>query len=159
MIRVIGIGQRYRHDDAVGLMAAERLAESVDSSTVDVITASGEGTDLMDRWRNAGIVVIVDAVASETDPPGTIYRWEAHKRPIPAEIFPQSTHLFSLPQAIELARVFGELPERLIVYGIVGRNFRMGEGLSPSVANVIDDVVRRIETDVGDAVQVGERHA
>ena len=159
MIRVIGVGQRYRHDDAVGLVVAERLAESVDSSTVNVVTASGEGTDLMDRWRGAGTVVIVDAVASEADPPGTIYRWQAHDTPIPAEIFPQSTHLFSLPQAIELARVFGELPPRLIVFGVVGADFHMGEGLSASVADSIDDVVRRIEADVGDAVQVGERHA
>lgn len=159
MIRVIGIGQRYRHDDAVGLVVAERLAESVDSSSVEVITSSGEGTDLMDRWRGADTVVVVDAVAAEADPPGTIYRWQAHDTPIPAEIFPQSTHLFSLPQAIELARVFGELPERLIVYGVVGRNFQMGEGLSSSLQEMIGDFVQQIETEIREVAPIGERGA
>ncbi len=159
MIRVIGIGQRYRHDDAVGLMVAERLAETVDSSSVEVVTASGEGSDLMDRWHGAETVVVVDALASEADPPGALHRWDAHQRPIPAEVFPQSTHLFSLPQAIELARVLGELPRRLIVYGVVGTDFQMGEGLSASVQDAIDEVVDRIEAEVQQSVPAGERYA
>lgn len=159
MIRVIGVGERYRCDDAVGLAVAERLRASLDRSTIEIMTASGEGTDLMERWRGVDTAIVVDAVGSEDEPTGTIHRWEAHAGPLPTEIFPQSTHLFSLPQAIELARVFGELPRRLIVYGIVGADFRMGEGLSSTVRDTIDDVVRRITSEIHEAMPAGKLDA
>ncbi len=159
MIRVIGVGERYRCDDAVGLVVAERLRASFDRSTIEVMTASGEGTDLLERWRNAADVIVIDAVASDEEPMGTIYRWEAHDAPLPAKVFPQSTHLFSLPQAVELARVLDELPRRLIVYGIVGEDFRMGEGLSATVQGTIDEVVRRVESDIHELTPAGKPDA
>jgi len=159
MIRVIGVGERYRCDDAVGLVVAERLRASLHRSRIEVMTASGEGSDLMERWRGVDTAIVVDAVASDEEPTGTIHRWDAHEKPLPARIFPQSTHLFSLPQAVELARVLGELPRRLIVYGIVGADFRMGEGLSASVRVAIDEVVRRIESDTQAFVSAGNSDA
>lgn len=159
MIRVIGVGERYRCDDAVGLAVAERLRASLDRSTIEIMTASGEGTDLMERWRGIETAIVVDAVASDDEPTGTIHRWDAHEKPLPARIFPPSTHLFSLPQAVELARVLDELPRRLIVYGIVGADFRMGDGLSSTVRETIDEVVRRIESDIHEVIPAGKPDA
>jgi hydrogenase maturation protease len=43
----------------------------------------------------------------------------------------------------------GRLPARLVVYGIEGRDFTQGEGLSPEVDAAIDEVVRRVTEEVG----------
>ena len=45
---------------------------------------------------------------------------------------------------MELARELGELPERLVIFGIEGSDFGHGEGLTSDVVASVDDVVERI---------------
>jgi hydrogenase maturation protease len=139
---VIGIGNAYRGDDAVGLVIARKLKEKNLPGLV-VIEASGEGAALIELWRDADAVIVIDAVHSGAQP-GTVHRFDAHARPIPAELFRYSTHTFSLAEAIELARALDQLPPRLIVYGIEGKHFEAGIGLSSEVERAAEDVVQRV---------------
>ncbi|MFN4217843.1 MAG: hydrogenase maturation protease [Candidatus Bipolaricaulia bacterium] len=142
LVLVIGIGNPYRRDDAVGLIVARALrAKGLDH--VEVLEMSGEGTALLEVWENAETVIVIDAVHSGAEP-GTIFRFEAHHQPIPTEFFRCSTHNFGLAEAIELARSLGQLPRELIVYGIGGQDFTMGEGLSAVVARAAQEVTQRI---------------
>lgn len=138
---VIGVGNEYRGDDAVGLIVARRIRD--DSSTrVSVREESGEGAALMEAWQGVESIILIDAVQAG-GAPGTIYRFEAHVEPMPTRFFHYSTHAFSVAEAIELARKLNQLPARLIVYGIEGRNFEAGIGLSPEVEQAAQDVARR----------------
>jgi hydrogenase maturation protease len=47
-------------------------------------------------------------------------------------------------EAIELARALGKLPGQLIVFGIEGKTFKAGNGLSGEVAIAVADVVGRV---------------
>jgi hydrogenase maturation protease len=143
---VIGIGNLYRRDDGVGIIVARRLAAARLAAT-RVIEHSGEGTALMEAWRGAQRVVVVDAVQSGA-PPGTIHHLEASAQPIPSRFFHYSTHAFSLAEAIELARALGQLPSRLVVFGVEGANFHSGETLSPSVAQAVEEVVQRVRQEL-----------
>ena len=60
---------------------------------------------------------------------------------LPAELFRASTHHFGLAEAVELARAVGQLPERLVVFGIEGASF--GRGRGPRAPAVADAVERR----------------
>lgn len=141
-ILVIGVGNAYRGDDAVGLLVARRLKEeSLDS--VMILVESGEGTALMEAWEDAETVILIDAVSSGARP-GTVYRLEAHAQPIPTNFFHHSTHAFSVAEAIELTRALNQLPPYLIVYGIEGKDFEAGEGLSPEVQKAAQEVVTRV---------------
>lgn len=128
---VIGIGNVYRGDDALGIVVARRLKARNPVRTT-VIEQSGEGAALLEAWQDASTVIVVDAMNSVAQP-GSIRRFDAHSEPLPSRIFPCSTHAFSLLEAIELARVLGLLPRRLIVYGVQGKSFAPGEGLSAEV--------------------------
>ncbi|MCL6641949.1 MAG: hydrogenase maturation protease, partial [Candidatus Bipolaricaulota bacterium] len=128
-VLVIGVGNDYRHDDAVGLIVARRLREK-NLEHIAVREMSGEGAALISAWQSAERVIIVDAVQSGAAP-GTIYRVEAHQEPIPTSFFHCSTHAFGVAEAIETARSLGQLPRNLIIYGIEGEDFSVGEGLSP----------------------------
>lgn len=144
-ILLIGVGNDFRSDDAVGLLVARRfLTFSPDLPQLTVLEAIGEGTTLMELWREVETVILVDAVSSGSTP-GTIHRLEAHTTPIPAEFFRYSTHSFGVAEAIEMARVLECLPLRLIVYGIEGKVFAAGVGLSPEVqeaAKAVLDLLR-----------------
>lgn len=139
---ILGVGNDYRGDDAVGLVVARRLqAQAV--APVVVQEANGEGVALMDAWQGAANVVLIDAVFSG-GVPGTIYRLAAQNEVIPAKFFHYSTHAFSVAEAIELARALGQLPPRLVVYGIEGQDFCAGADLSPAVAHAAESVVAQV---------------
>jgi hydrogenase maturation protease len=145
-IVLIGIGNEYRTDDAVGLTVARRLKEEAPEH-IAVLEASGEGAALMELWKGADAAILVDAVSSGA-PPGTIHRFDAVAEPIPTKFFHYSTHAFSVAEAIELARALNRLPPCLIVYGIEGKSFEAGIGLSPEVEGAAQNVVKRLVRDI-----------
>lgn len=139
---VIGVGNEYRSDDAVGLLVARRLKWRA-RDDVAVVERSADGAALMEAWKGANTVVLIDAVNSGADA-GTIHRIEAHAQPIPQRFFRFSTHAFSVAEAIELARALNQLPRRLILYGIEGANFGAGIELSIEIQRAEEEVARRI---------------
>jgi hydrogenase maturation protease len=143
---IIGLGNEYRRDDAVGLIVARRLKDAAPEH-VRVLEQSGEGAGLMESWKDADAVILIDAVHSGAKP-GTLHRLDAHAQPIPTRFFHYSTHAFSVAEAIELARALGQLPPRLILYGIEGKTFEAGLGLSPEVEKAAQKVVGRVLGDL-----------
>jgi hydrogenase maturation protease len=136
---IIGIGNEYRSDDAAGLIVARRLKERLADSAI-VLEQSGDGAALMEAWRGAETVIIFDAVMSGAAA-GTIHLLDANTQSIPKSYFRCSTHAFSVAEAIELARALGNFPQHLVVYGIEGKNFTAGVGLSAEVEKAISEVV------------------
>ena len=130
-VLVIGTGNDHRGDDAVGLLVARRLKARTNLE-VAVHEHKGDGTTLMEAWRGAQKVIIVDAVHSGTAP-GTIYRFEVANDVIPTALFSRGTHTFGVAEGIELARALNQLPPRLVLYGIEGVRFQFGVSLSREV--------------------------
>jgi hydrogenase maturation protease len=145
-VLAIGLGSEYRHDDAVGLIIARRLKDAA-PDLVRVVDERGTVATLMDEWRNAGIVMLFDAVTSGGDP-GTIYYFDASKEPVPPRFYKHAAHIRSLVDTIELARALDRLPQRLYICGIEGANFEAGEGLSPRVETAAQKVVTSVLAEV-----------
>lgn len=138
----IGIGNIYRSDDAAGVIAARRLRQAgIDPSLV--VEHSGEGASLMEVWKGADAVILIDAVSSGR-PPGEVLRLEPINTPLPTQMFQSSSHAFSIPHAIEMARALGQLPARLIVFGIEGSNFHAGTELSREVSAAMPGLVQSV---------------
>jgi hydrogenase maturation protease len=139
---VIGVGNLYRRDDAAGLVVARRLRQ-IAPAHVTVLEHEGEPTALLEAWKDADAVFLIDAVFSGGEP-GTVHRLDAQAARIPQELFRHSTHAVSVAEAIELARTLRELPPKLVVYGIEGKDFGAGLGLSPEVEGRVDELVERV---------------
>ena len=139
---IIGVGNPFRGDDAAGLLAV-RQVKSAGPISAQFVEHSGEGASLMDAWKGARAVVLIDAVSSGGRP-GTIYRLEPASKPLPAEMFQSSTHAFSIPQAIEMSRALNELPPQVVIFGIEGKNFQAGTELSAEVNDALPELVRRV---------------
>jgi hydrogenase maturation protease len=149
-VLVIGVGNAYRRDDGVGLVVARRLRAEA-PERVAVREESGEGAALIAAWEGADAVLVIDAVHSG-QAPGTVQRLDAGERALPADLFHLSTHAVSVADAVELARTLGQLPPRLVVYGIEGKDFEAGVGLSPEVEEaarrVVGLVLEEIRADI-----------
>lgn len=157
-VLIIGVGNAYRRDAAVGLTVAQRLRQELPDD-VTIREASGDGAALIELWNEADAVILIDAVQSGAAP-GTVHRFEACKQSIPAACFRSSTHAFSVAEAIELARVLQQLPAWLVVYGIEGKNFTAGVSLSPEVDKAVGELVERVRHEVALLCSTqGERRA
>ncbi|MGZ8648627.1 MAG: hydrogenase maturation protease [Solirubrobacteraceae bacterium] len=129
---VIGVGNAARGDDAAGVIAARRLGG---------LEHEGDPVALLHVWCDADTAIVIDAVSSGA-PPGTVHRFDATAAPLPTKLRgSSSTHALGLAEAIELGRTLGQLPARLIVYGIEGERFEAGAELTPAVAAAIEAVV------------------
>jgi hydrogenase maturation protease len=137
-LRVVCVGNRWRSDDAVGLEVAARLRGALPDG-VELVEHEGEPTALLAAWEDAEAAWVVDAVAAGA-PPGTIHRLDASESPLPAEAFRTSTHHVGLAEAVELGRALGRLPSRVVVYGVEGASFAVGDGLTDAVAAAVGTV-------------------
>lgn len=132
---LIGVGNIWRHDDGAGPMVAERLR-----GRMQVLVLPGEGTELIEAWRHADRVVVIDAMRSGAAT-GTIRRFDAAAAPLPAEAFGGLSHRFGLAEAVEMARLLDRLPNEIAVFGIEAADFSPGAGLSPDVEAAVSQLV------------------
>lgn len=114
---------------------------------VEVVEREGEPTSLIETWAATDAIWIVDAVASGS-PPGTVSRIDTSAADVPQRFGAGTTHHFSLGEAIAMARALGRLPETVVVFGIEGERFDLGEGLTPAVAAAVPRVCEAIEQEV-----------
>ena len=142
-VLVIGVGNELRHDDGAGLELVRRLRDETRAPAIDVDELKGGPLGLLDAWRGRLAAVIVDTMRSGAGP-GTIRRFDASRDPLPSREGASSTHAVGVGEAIELARVLGLLPPRVIVYAVEGRRFDAGLGLSDEVGAIVPELTARV---------------
>lgn len=145
-VQVIGIGNEYRGDDALGLLVVRKLAERK-LAGIEIIEASGEGTELIELMKDAPAAILVDAARSGAAA-GTILRFEMGNSPLPGNFSAHSTHAFGIAEALEMARALNQLPPRLIVFGIEGQNFELGSEMSQEIRMGIEHAVDMISSEI-----------
>jgi hydrogenase maturation protease len=154
---LIGVGNSYRSDDGIGLAIARALkAEFAGDEDVAVLEQTGEGSELMEAWRNAEAVMVFDAVSSGAEP-GTIFQLDAQEEQIPSEFFNYSTHAFSVAEAIEMARVLDELPPHCVLFGVEGGCFDAGVGLSEPARCGVEDVIAQVKAELNASLTTTRR--
>jgi hydrogenase maturation protease len=145
-MKVVGVGNRWRGDDAVGLEVVARLRGRLPDG-VELVEREGEPTALIDELAGADAVWLVDAVSSGAAA-GTLHRFDAGAKPLPAALFRTSTHHIGLPEAVELARAVGGLPRQLVVFGVEAGDVGVGEGLTPAVAAAVERTAEVVRDEV-----------
>ncbi len=148
----IGIGNSFHQDDGAGLYILRQVRELL--STVPeyhFAESNGEGTGLMDLWQGYDNVVIFDAVMQQGHPGRTWY-FLAEDRTFPSDFFKYSSHAFSVAKAVELARTLENLPQKVTVYGVEGKNFFFGEEISREVRIGCGKIIKQIASSYLDNV-------
>ena len=143
-VGVACLGNRFRGDDAVGLLVADRLR----AAGVVVQECQDEPTRLLDSWRELDRLVLVDAVRSGV-PPGTVHRVDASSGELPRELGLSSSHLFGVAETIALARALDRLPPQVVVYGVEGEQFGATTEVTPVVAAAVESVAAGVLRELG----------
>ncbi len=138
-----GVGNPYRRDDGVGPAVAALVATRCAARDIGPVV---DPLDLLGRWDDAEIAVIVDAIRSAGSP-GTIEMVELHaQNPRPGVT---STHGIGLDRILRLAETIEQAPSRVLVVGIIGAEFGQGTGLSAQVGAAVPIAVRNIVDMIG----------
>lgn len=143
-IVVIGLGNVYRRDDGVGVVAAaavERLA----LPGVDIHAGVSDPMDLIEAWSGRELAVVIDAAVTVPAVPGRV------RRRSPTDLDAGdglSSHGFDLAQAHALGRALGRVPAAVVVFAVEVADVGHGAGLSPRVAAAVSDVVERVMDEV-----------
>jgi hydrogenase maturation protease len=145
-VLLIGVGNEYRSDDGLGIYAVREIGRRGIPGVV-IAEQNGEGAALMDAWQGYDRVFIVDAINSG-GASGSMLRIDALSETIPAHFFHYSSHSFGVIEAIEMARVLNRLPQRLVLYGIEGKQFDVGPGLTDCVIKRMPDMLSSIEREL-----------
>ncbi|MGW6268424.1 MULTISPECIES: hydrogenase maturation protease [unclassified Streptomyces] len=150
-IAVIGVGNEFRRDDGVGWRVIARLRERAAGRPLPpgtvLAACDGDPARLIGLWEGADLAVIVDAAYGHPGRPGLVHRLslDAGELDRPRTT---SSHGLGLGEAVELARVLGRLPKRLVVYAVEGADSALGTGLSPSVGAVVEPLADDVEGEI-----------
>lgn len=146
-IVIVGIGNEFRSDDGAGSAVAKHLA-GMKLPNVRVVDQVGDGTDLINAWRDTDAAFVIDCMRSGNRP-GTIRRFDVRREKIPEEILPGlSTHAFNIGATVRLSQSIGQLPRQLIVYGIEGSEYSVNDRLTRPVQAAVADVAGRIIAEI-----------
>ena len=152
---MIGIGNRFRGDDAAGWAVVDRLARPSARHLLPPGTrlhvCDGDPARLVSLWEGADLTVVADAARAVPARPGTVHRRSYDRARPERSPTTTSSHGFGLNDALALAEALGRLPHQLVVYAIEARDLSLGPGLSPPVAAAVRAVAERIRHDVAAA--------
>ena len=135
---VVGLGNRYRRDDAVGVVAAVALNELA-LPGVRVVTDIVEPVSLLEAWSGAGLAVVIDAAVVTPSTPGRVRRCDLSDVVAASEGL--SSHGVDITRTHALGQALGRVPFALVVFTIEVADTGHGIGLTPPVAGAVPEVV------------------
>lgn len=149
-ILVLGLGNDLLSDDALGLLAAERIrhelqahpAASPDTPDIEVKTSSLSGIALLDLFIGFTHAVIIDAVHTRARPPGSLIALT------PADLdtlVAPSPHYAGIPELLALARQLRlDFPGEIRILAVEAQDLgTIGGPITPAVENALPEIVSK----------------
>jgi hydrogenase maturation protease len=141
---VLCLGNEIMSDDGVGIVIARELERIVAPAEFLHIEATCEmGLALLDYMIGYHTCLVIDAINTEADPPGTLYQFAEDDLSCLRGAAP---HFLGLREVLSLGRLLGlEMPETVKVLAIAIRDScRVSNEMSVEVQNAVSPAVSMI---------------
>ena len=147
-IAVLGLGNLMRTDDAVGMLALQRLrADPHFPRSVAIVEGGTLGLDLIYPLEGVTHLLALDAIDAGA-PPGTVLRYAGEA--IDHLPVSKSVHLLGFSDLIGSMRLMGEAPSEIVVLGVQPHTIGWGTELTPVVDAALDTLVGHAITQVSE---------
>jgi len=151
VVRIIGLGNEWAGDDAIGLVAAERLRER-NLPGVEVATHEVPDWEMFENLQPQDLLIFIDACQSACQSacrigsePGTIL--ELHADDVAEHgVRHCSSHGLGLAHWLSMAEVLGAKTGHVLIYAVEISDASMGGGLSDAVERAIPELLAKIES-------------
>lgn len=140
---VLGIGNILLSDEGLGVKAIGELEKRYRfPESVELLDGGTAGVELLAYLSGKKELIVIDAVTSGK-PPGTVVRLEGED--VPALFMANiSPHQLGLSNLLATARLTGEIPEKIILFGIEPKRVETGVGLSGEVASGLEKLIKAV---------------
>jgi hydrogenase maturation protease len=145
---ILGVGSSILTDDAVGLVVAEKLRETLgEREDVDFAFNEEAGFSLLEESLGYDRLVVIDSILTGREP-GTITRLNLND--LGRTIHANSPHGLNLATVIALGRTQNmDVPDEVLIFAIEAQDvLTFGERLTPELAARVDDVAKEIAAEV-----------
>jgi hydrogenase maturation protease len=146
-IAVLGLGNLMRADDAVGMLALQRLRAEPDfPKSVALIDGGTLGMDLIYPLEGFTHLLALDAIDAGA-PPGTVLRYEGDS--IASLPVSKSVHLLGFSDLIGSMRLLGKPPDEIVVLGVQPATIDWGTELTLPVETALGMLVELAIAQIG----------
>jgi hydrogenase maturation protease len=130
-VRVLGLGNLMRTDDALGMLASRKLAEDVRfPQEIEVIEGGTLGLDLLHAVHGISHLLVMDAVDTGATP-GTLMKFSGEELVgLPTS---KSVHLLGLADLMDVLRLMEASPTEVVLLGVQPESTDWGTDLTPAV--------------------------
>jgi hydrogenase maturation protease len=150
-LKVIGIGQSLRGDDAIGIIIVEEWRKNcstyIEENGIKVETSSLPGVGLIDILAGFETVIFVDAVQTGFELPGTIFKLR-EKQLASFVSSAKSAHGWGVAESLKLGRELraDEMPETVRILGVEAAQFEMGADISEAIKEKIPEIIDTLQS-------------
>jgi hydrogenase maturation protease len=140
---ILGLGNDILGDDSFGLRVARRLAGTPAADLADIAESSASGFRLLDSLEGYDRAVIIDSYLAPDRPMGEVIELDISDAP--GRIPSKSSHFYSFPQALAVARGMGmHLPQGIKAFCAVIHEYRFSEsGFDPALEGAAGEIMTR----------------
>ena len=138
---ILGLGNDLIADDGIGVLAARALKPRLEPD-VDVVESSLSGLALLDLLVGYDQVIILDAICSGNNPPGTVSRLTMNHL---SRVIAPTPHFAGLPELFALAkRLELDFPGEIVIFAVEVKDaLTIGGGLSPAVEQALPNLIEQ----------------
>lgn len=148
---VLGLGNPLLGDDRVGWIVAGQVEQKIEPETssapaVEVDCLAVGGLSLMERLIGYERAILIDAISTHQQPPGTVRVFSFDRLPNLSAEHMTSAHDTSLQTALQVGQSMGaQLPADIQVVCIESiRTYDFTEELTPPVAKAVPQAVQAV---------------
>ena len=140
-VLVLGIGNILLSDEGVGVHVINRFQETFTiPDGVEVIDGGTMGLDLVPYFEGKTHVIVVDAMCADGQAPGTIRRFSG------SDVMTMlgeriSPHQIGLSDLLACTAVGSQLPEHIVLLGIVPESLDTGLEMTATIQPKVDVLV------------------
>ena len=141
-IAVLGLGNLMRADDALGMLAIDRLRMDPRlPRSVLAVEGGTLGLDLLHPLEGVTHLLAIDAIEAGA-PPGTLLHFSGSA----VDDLPigRSVHLLGFADLIGAMRLTGSAPAEIVVLGVQPDTIGWGTQLTPKVEAALDPLVEAV---------------
>jgi hydrogenase maturation protease len=142
-VAVIGIGNPLRRDDGIGITVLESLLKFYSKIDIDYLNFGSASFDLLHRLKDYRTVLLIDGMNAGLEF-GELKIFELEDAKFDLKESAGSTHEIGLNDMFKLSRKLG-IKTKIYVAGIQTEDISFGEGLSSSLENRKEEIIKKIE--------------
>ncbi|MBD3265817.1 hydrogenase maturation protease [bacterium] len=140
---VLGLGNDIIADDAIGVLAAQKL-EPLLEGQADVMDSSVAGMALLEILMDYDRAIIIDAIVTGKNPPGTITEMKPEEL---GTVAAPSAHYAGLPEVVALAKQMDiKFPQEMVILAMEVKDaLTIGGEMSAEVLDALPALIAKVQ--------------